>query len=350
MADINKTKIKETTINDVLNEFDFNKANSFSCMQHYETEVKFRIVFKVITVDKRKLVIKFFNDRDVSRQALNMHGVMSNLFIRNGIEVSKRYKHNDGNYYITKDIDGRITDITVEEFICGNEMKRTSLFLMSEIGKRLGKMHLISEEENLIVGNGSASSLFVGTESDKLGEFDENMDNFKFFKNILKNNQYENDLVNEIISLYEKKRSQLKQVWAELPRGAVQGDLSPNNILLDKNNKINGIIDFHIAGDEVFINDMLSTGIFLAYEIEPTEDEININKDQYLLAFISGYKEYRTLSSLEYSVMNNIYNITRPFRYRNVIKLKEMLAGNRDYNKIDKKIGDMYRQVSREIF
>lgn len=43
---------------------------------------------------------------------------------------------------------------------------------------------------------------------------------------------------------------------------AVQGDFSPNNILLNDNSAFESLIDFNIAGDEVFINHLVGEGIF----------------------------------------------------------------------------------------
>ena len=69
-------------------------------------------------------------------------------------------------------------------------------------------------------------------------------------------------------------------------QGAVQGDFSPNNILLNDNSAFESLIDFNIAGDEVFINHLVGEE-FLAYEL------MGDDKEDCFQEFLSAYMKIR---------------------------------------------------------
>lgn len=148
-------------------------CSSFEVMQRFQSGSKFRLIVKAVT-SAGPFVVKCFDDEDVTEEALQAHGLMSQCYLRAGVPVPRRYIARSGIYYTFAAVEDRKVTVTVEDFIEGSEVNRVSLEFMGEIGATLGKMHSATESAGIAVGNGSAWSLFVGTESDLLGEFDEN--------------------------------------------------------------------------------------------------------------------------------------------------------------------------------
>ena len=103
--------------------------------------------------------------------------------------------------------------------------------------------------------------MFGGNTSDQPGIYDDIELEANLLKESLKTIEINQVLVNKVFTLFIK-REELQKVWNDLPKGAVQGDFSPNNILLNDNSAFESLIDFNIAGDEVFINHLAGEGIF----------------------------------------------------------------------------------------
>lgn len=104
------------------------------------------------------------------------------------------------------------------------------------------------------------------------------------------------DILEKIWENYNEIRERIKIGYDILPNGAIQGDLSTNNILVDTNHSLCGIIDFNIGGNDVFVNHMLQEGIFLAYwsdDFWNTEEEL-VEMEGKLSKYLEGYCENYT--------------------------------------------------------
>ncbi len=132
-------------------------------------------------------------------------------------------------------------------------------------------------------------------------------------------------LVQSIIDTFQCKLTELETVWDELPSGAVHGDLSPNNVLLDPTGIIAGIVDFHTAGDEVFVNDLVSEGLLLAYSSDMTSAFHEQTIDCHLEAFVSAYLGERAVNGLELAALNNLYCVLRPFWFSRLTSSQHLL-------------------------
>lgn len=72
-----------------------------------------------------------------------------------------------------------------------------------------------------------------------------------------------------------------------LPMGPVHGDLFDNNVLVDSGGRLAGIVDFHVSGDEVFVNELAGTAAVLCYG---SEVEGNLSGRQLLELYIAAYE------------------------------------------------------------
>lgn len=341
--------IDTSIIDNTLAQFGFAKSTERQQLQHFERNDKLRIVMKATTTDEYTIVIKFFDDPDVRPQSLEVQGLMSDCYLEAGVIVPRRYQNQEGRYRSTQVVLGRNVSVTVEDYLPGKELELTSLSILLSLGELLGRMHAATEKAKLCVGNGSAWALFVGSEVDMVGEFDENADNANRFFSDMRNHPIDVVLLDDIEMRFYAKRNELESFWACLPKGAVQGDLSPNNVLVDDAGNITGIIDFHLAGDEVYVNHMMSEGVFLSYSCDQVEGETPAMRDDYLYSFVEGYQRHRTLSDTEKGTLNLLYNIFKPFRFQELSEVKQK-ASQGLYGEVNQHLQYMSYHLDRVMF
>ncbi|MCM3268475.1 hypothetical protein [Paenibacillus elgii] len=101
-------------------------------------------------------------------------------------------------------------------------------------------------------------------------------------------------------------------------------------MLTDEKGRLCGVIDFHLAGTDVFVGHLAGEASFLAYaadkENEETSEAIG---DRYLEAVIAGYERSRPLNTQERSLLNDLIGLRRAFACYQVDEvLGEIKAGN----------------------
>lgn len=193
----------------------------------------------------------------------------------------------------------------------GEEIKRLRLSHSREIGKLLGKQHVISSTTDFRYGVGTSWGMFGGNETDALGDYDENeLSYLDLIREIEKEGTFKIEL-DTVKELYLSRRSKLKEVWSSLPSGPVQGDLCPYNLLFQQD-KISAVFDFNIAGDEVLLNECIGVAVFLAWhhDFEGTE-----TPEERYHAYIEAYEAERPLSDGEREMVPHLFAIIRAFRY-----------------------------------
>lgn len=268
-----------------------------------------------------KLLIRFYKDPFTTLDGLQTQGELCQAFIENDIPVPRRLQTNDGRYYLPAHSFEIPFPITIEEWMPGRELRDEEInkSLLHTLGLLLGKTHVISEKHHIHFEHGTYWGMFGGNTSDKPGIYDDIELEANLLKESLKTTEINQVLVDKVFTLFYKKREELRKVWNDLPKGAVQGDLSPNNILLNDNSTFESLIDFNIAGDEVFINHLVGEGIFLAYEL------MGDDKEDCFQEFLSAYMKIRPLSTLEIKTLPLIIQILRPFRFRRTQKIIQLI-------------------------
>ncbi|WP_274310134.1 phosphotransferase [Solibacillus daqui] len=201
---------------------------------------------------------------------------------------------------------------TVEQKGIGAEIQQLNDAQIEAIGAMLGKLHAFSLKHKLSLHKATSWSMFGGNATVAIGDYDENELSFLNFKEAFQ--QFE--AFSAIEQLYNAHRNLLKQNWSTLPKAATQGDFCYYNMLFE-NNKMTGIFDFNLAGDEILLNECIAAAVYccwhVAYEGERSSEQ------RYQL-FISGYQQFRPWASLENDLAPYLFAIIRAFRYDRVDK------------------------------
>lgn len=284
-----------------------------------------RYIYVVTTTEGKKLVIKCYCNSYNTPEKVNGWAALASLYKQHGIQVPLFMKFNNGEYATILERNDKAFLIWVEEYIHMVITDEKVIFQSMDeafyeaLGTCLGKMHSASKDSLLKMPWNSPWVLFdTFCEED---EFDENYGNVHDLYHVLSQfSEIDKSRLDRIWTQYNMKRAAIKQNYTNLPNGAVQGDLSVNNLIVNEACEFVGVLDFNIAGNDVFINHMLQEGIFLAYYSEAfwnNEHEL-LAMHKKISKFIVAYSKHYELSSQEQAVMNLLYQIIRPFRMEKV--------------------------------
>ncbi|WP_439874544.1 phosphotransferase enzyme family protein [Bacillus mycoides] len=330
---------ENTTIQRILQEFHIHEPF------HYEITrfSKDKDILIACSTTTYKLLIRLYRDSFTTIEGLQTQGELCHAFIKNGIPVSKRFQTTGGHYYLPAHSFEIPFPITVEEWLPGREMEdqEVTKSLLHTLGRLLGTTHAVSEKHHIHFDYGTYWGMFGGNTSDEPGIYDDIELEANNLKKCLQESVINQTLVDEVFTVFNEKRKQLYKVWSELPKGAVQGDLSPNNILLDDNGAFQSLIDFNIAGNEVFINHLAGEGIFLAYEL------MGDDKDECFYEFLSAYMKERPLSKLEKETLSLIIQVVRPFRFRRTQKVIQLMNEKR-FTAVERELSTMLDLLQHE--
>lgn len=125
------------------------------------------------------------------------------------------------------------------------------------------------------------------------------------------------ETLSEIWNTYLAIREELEPVYRGLPKSAFQADLVPENILLDKQRRFTGIMNFERSGTETVLNYVLSECI------PPITSETDLGgitdraflwqQDRMLQRRIGFVNHYYTFSEAERKTFSKLYNMVVPF-------------------------------------
>lgn len=120
--------------------------------------------------------------------------------------------------------------------------------------------------------------------------------------------------VQRIWHRWNENRTQLEQLYFDLPTSVFQADLNATNILLDDNGKFVGIFDFNLCGKDVLLN-------YLFREIcwySDRDEEIN-----YILDTLKNISKFYYFSDIEKRAAPLLYRCLKPLWFSEIEKLKK---------------------------
>lgn len=345
-------KIEEKDISDALKQYGIKgtlRNISYLIEQYREgIDPRARVIVKAEIDRSRSYIIKFILEPEHTQELIEDQSIFSECMRESGINTAKRFKCGN-RYCMLFPVEGLTYNVTVEEYI-GEELTFINDKMVEEIAYLMATMHNISQEKNLHIQRNTIWDLFDETKDISRG--------YKAFCDY-RNNQkynfalYDIKLYEKIINLYKKRLSKLKIVWNKLPKYATQGDYSINNLVY-KNDRIDGIFDYNIAGDEILVSDMIIEGLLVSYEMDLDDSLTDNEKDKLFKIFVKKYMEYRDLNEDELNIMDDIYAVVFPFWWMRIIfdeenSLKKHLEDN-NIEKVNGFLKDTYKMLNQNYF
>ena len=216
----------------------------------------------LILDNDNKLVLKIWNEKNTSEVEYLLE--MTNYLIGQGIPTPKPVKFESGEYKI--EINGLCW--TLLEYIEGEWLDKSHNSLYS-LGALQAKMHLLKVPNNMkaefTMGYELFNTLFVN--ADKKESWD------------------------DFLILLKRETDAIKEVFFELPRGIIHGDLFPDNVI-GINGEILAFLDFEEICNGVMAFDLVMT--FVGFGWENNKPII-----ERWSAILEGYESIRKLTAVE---------------------------------------------------
>lgn len=305
---------------------------------------RIKIIIRVFLKNNKSLIVKIVKEHEHPIEIIEQQSVLSECFLVNNIVVPRRYLNLSNTYCFIKYIYGYECCITVEDDLGYNELEIINKNYVKELAIIMANMHTISEKNKCVIMTNTIWDIY-----------DINSDIMQGFKSFLSfEKKYSFDRVNhpkyrEIINCYYRKKEKLSENWSKLPKYAVQGDFSTNNMILNENGTIKGVIDFNIAGNEVLVNDMITQGIFVCYVMDLEKGLSDDHRKDLYDLFIQTYMNTRQLNDLELSVINDIYNVVYPFLWLRIDNLESYFESGK-FENVNSFLDDTWEILNNRYF
>ena len=319
-------------------EENFTEQKSFLHVIHDDGYVK--LIFSVTLDSGKMLVIKIQHEEaDLlqNRKNVENQSAFSEFMRIQGIKTPHRYQA-DGRYcneYVYNDIP---CNVTVEDW-CGEEIKEINTDIAYQIGELMGRMHNISLENECKIGCGTLFSAAYWNDVDAYPKFCE----------ICEDEKLDRKIISKIKALREEKLEQIRSVWETLPKAAVQGDISINNLVYDSLELT--VFDYNNAGDEVLISDLVMEGLLTAYEMELPEGVPESYREKIFPTLLKGYLSVRPLSALECDMAWEIYTMYHGLWFSRVMYKEnslENLVKRNDYDAANQLLNQMLADMTEQ--
>lgn len=322
-----RQKVHESVIHSVLELYGLDTAFSEQTEyinyngEHGDNLVK--VILSILLENGKRVVIKILHEQDdllKDRAKIEKQSAFSEFMRQNGIKTPMRYMANGSycNEYIYNNLP---CNVTVEDW-CGEEIMEINTDISYKIGELMARMHILSLKNKCEIGCGT---LFSAAYENDVDAFDE-------FCEIGKNENLDQTIVEQIKKLHDEKLEAIRAVWDRLPKAAVQGDISINNLVYGEDELI--VFDYNNAGDEVLISDLVMEGLLTAYEMNLPDGADQSCRDQFFPVLLNGYLSIRKLSEDEANAAWIAYTLYHSLWFSRVVyndDSLEKLAAKEDY-------------------
>lgn len=283
-----------------------------------------KLIFRVTLENGKMLVIKILHEDDdlaAEIRKVENQSIFSEVMRRHGIKTPARYQAN-GKYCTAFAYHDLPCMVTVEDW-CGEEITEITTEIAYQIGELMARMHTISLENKCEIGHGTLFSAAYWNDVDAFPEFCE----------ITKDEKLDQAVVAQIKALRDEKLERIRAVWDSLPKAAVQGDISINNLVHGEDGLI--VFDYNNAGDEVLISDLVMEGLLTAYEMELPDGTPVSYREQIFPALLKGYLSVRPLSEAESAAAWEVYTLYHGLWFTRIVYNDDslgLLVKNGDYD------------------
>ena len=293
-----------------------------------------KVVLSVLLKNGKRVVIKIVNIQANNlledRKKIEKQCEFSEFLRHNGIITPKYYTAN-GKYCNEYVFNNQPCNVTVEDW-CGEEITEINTDISYKIGELMARMHILSLNNNYEIGNGTLFS----------AAYSNDVDAYEDFCKICENDQLDKKVVEQIKKCRTEKLEAIRSVWERLPKAAVQGDISINNLVYGKSELT--VFDYNNAGDEVLISDLVLEGLLTAYEMDLPKGAEQSCREQFFPELLRGYLSLRELSNEEADTAWIIYTLYHSLWFTRILyneESLEKLVKKKDYISANRLLAQM---------
>lgn len=282
-----------------------------------KSAVKRDEMVRVAFSDLRPVLVRFHDPGFYRHSDIEQQTRLRAHLSAKGIPVPRLHPRSDGSFFCDFASMGEDWAVTVEDWIEGEAPQTMTLRLISNMGETLASMHSAAVDSGAEFGRGTNMSLFT--------EKEQYVSNAERLRAALSGLGIDRGQQSGLFDAWEPARESLRGLWPALPRGPVHGDFAEYNLLLDQEENIAAVIDFNLAGDDVFVNELIHSCVRLPTSGEEEHDRANLS------AFLGAYETVRPLRAEERAALPYLVTVIRPFRWREVSPLlKAAERGDRE--------------------
>ncbi len=308
--------IETEVIEKVLTLYGFDAAitEQKSYIHAIEDDGWLKLIFRVTLENGKLLVIKILHEDDdlsAEMQKVENQSIFSERMRSHGIKTPARYQAN-GKYCNQFTYHDLPCMVTVEDW-CGEEIAEITADIAYQVGELMAQMHTISLENKCEIGHRTLFSAAYWNDVDCFPEFCE----------ITQDEKLDQEVVAQIKTLHGQKLERIRAVWETLPKAAVQGDISINNLVHSEDGLI--VFDYNNAGDEVLISDFVMEGLLTAYEMELPDGTPASCREQLFPALLNGYLSVRSLSEAERKTAWEVYTLYHGLWFNRIVYNEDSL-------------------------
>lgn len=262
-----------------------------------------RLILKVDLADGSSFILKFLREDEHPREQVEEQSAFSELLRTNGIPCAKKYatKESGGNYTCLVTVGDNTVYATMEEFESG-ELKAVTVDHALEIGELQARAHNISEQKKCHVRGSTLFNPFEKNDLTFYGEFEKIAEKIPASLS---------DDVSEIKLLYKEHMRALEPV-RHMPRYAVQGDISNNNLYRTEDGLL-GMFDFNNCADNYLLCDAVLQGVYFARLMDYEEELTRELSRQIFHNYFVGYHQVRAVTDEEQKWIPHLLAITNGF-------------------------------------
>ncbi|UHA75048.1 phosphotransferase enzyme family protein [Paenibacillus sp. 481] len=278
-----------------------------------------RWIYKVSSTAGQWYALKMYSIPSTTTQDLQAQAMLCTYLAQHGMSVPARLYGSNNCSYIQLLWEEQEVYAIMEAWLPGREPEQMNACLIQQAGEWLGRMHLLASQTDTVFNFNSYSPWSLFNEDEEMKQ------EAKQLHAALLDSSADTSLRESLFQLYEEKRMQLKQCWPSLPSGAVQGDFSLNNLLINEQYQLEGIIDFNLAGNDTFVSHLSGEAAFLAYAADREDGPDEQISDLYVQRFLAGYMKYRSLTAQELHALNHLIGLRRAFACYQVDAMYDLL-------------------------
>lgn len=329
-------KVTKEILQEVLGDYGFSREIAeFSYFTNVWGENQgfksYRMILKVTLEDGQNLVVKFIREKEYPAELVEKQSYFSETLRMRGIPTSRKYMC-AGSYCTSYYLGGEEFLVTAEDYL-GEPIRKVTGRLIYEMAELIGKIHRESQKSGITIGT---STLFKEIMEDRT-------DFLKLFEDV-DYGVLDMAVLEEIQRLYIPHMQKLKEVWNQLPRAAVQGDVWIYNNLTQTKDGL-AIFDYNLSGDETLLGDLVLAWMRTKYSINWENTPDCPDADELFQMFMKGYLLERPLEEIEMQAFGDVMAAAETAYYTKYIKV---LVEQGRLEEAQKKFPEILRILKKE--